>query len=160
MTFSRQFRALLRLTGLWALLWTVLGAAVGILRWVTGPDELSTVSSLGSWILGHAVAYGALGSISGLYLGIVLARFEHGRRVEQVSTRRIALWSALSGAVPPLLFAGLGLVFGASSAMLLPLLGLGVVSAIGSGVIATSAHAAGIRRAIANGDENPRLRAT
>ena len=157
MAFSRQFRALFKLAGLWALPWTVLGASIAIFRWVSGPADLSTVSSFGNWILGHALAYGAMGLISGLYLGMVLARAERGRRVEHLTMRRLALWSALSGAAPPLLFAGLGLIFGASSAMLLPLLGLGVISAFGSGVLATSAHAAAMRAAIAEGDERPRL---
>jgi hypothetical protein len=150
MVFSRQFRALLKLAGLWAIPWTALGIGVAIVRWVAGPDLSSTGNSLGGWILNHALAYGALGLISGLYLGLLLARIERGRRVEAITTRRIALWSAIGGAAPPVLFAALGFMFGASSIVLLPLLGLGVLSAVGSSVLATSAHAAATRGLLAD----------
>ena len=145
MAFSRQFRALLKLAGLRAIPWAGLGVAVAIARWMTSPDIPSTTNSFTGWILNHAVAYGAFGLISGLYLGLLLARVERGRRVEEVSTRRIALWSGIGGAAPPILFAALGLVFGAPSIVYLPLLGLGVASAVGSGFLATSTHAAATR---------------
>ena len=60
MAFSRPFRALLKLSGLWAVPWTVLGVAVGLIRWVTSP-ELASITSLNGWLVGHALAYGALG---------------------------------------------------------------------------------------------------
>ena len=138
MAFSRQFRALLKLAGLWAIPWTALGVGVAIIRWVTGPEIASTASSLGNWILSHAVGYGALGAISGLYLGLLLSRIERGRQAEKIPLRRVALWSGVAGAIPPILFAGLGLVFGAPGVVYLPLLGLGVFSAVVSGSLATS----------------------
>lgn len=157
MTFSRQFRALLKLAGLWAILWTTLGAIVAIIGWVTSADTSSIAQSLGRWILNHAVAYGALGAISGLYLGLLLARLERGRQADEVSLRRVALWSGLAGAAPPVLFAGLGLLFDAPSMVYLPLLGLGVLSAILSGSLATSAVAAVQRRALTKPGDSPRL---
>lgn len=160
MVFTQQFHALLKLAGLWAVPWTALGAIIAVGRWLTNPELQSTVQSLGSWVLSHAVGYGALGLISGLYLGLLLARLERGRRVEQVPPRRIALWSGLAGAVPPVLFAGLGLVFGAPSVVYLPLLGLGVISAVISGTLATSTLAAVQRRALSPANDHPRVRAT
>ena len=35
MPFSQQFRALLKLAGIWALAWAVLGGAVALVRWVS-----------------------------------------------------------------------------------------------------------------------------
>lgn len=157
MPFSRQFRALVKLSGLWAVPWVILGAAVGIARWVGSPDLHSTVPSAAGWVLDHALGYGSLGLISGLYLGLLLARLERGRPIEKVSPRRIILWSGLAGAVPPLLFAGLGLIFGAPAIVYLPLLGLGILSAGISGVLAASGLAAVKRRALAGVEDRPRL---
>jgi hypothetical protein len=160
MTLTHQFRALLKLAGLWAVPWTALGVVVAVARWVTTPDLASSGQSLGSWLLSHALGYGALGLISGLYLGLLLAQLERGRRAEQVPLRRIALWSGLAGAAPPVLFAGLGLVFGAPPLVYLPLVGLGVVSAVVSGTLATSTLAAMRRQALPPANEHPRVRAT
>jgi hypothetical protein len=160
MTFSRQFRALLKLAGLWSVPWTTLGVVVAIIRWVAIPDLHSTIPSLGSWILNHALGYGALGAISGLYLGLLLARIEGGRRAVDIPLRRIALWSGLAGAVPPVLFAGLGLVFGAPTGVFLPLLGLGAFSAVISGGLATTTLAEVQRRALSKSENRPKLGAT
>lgn len=148
MAFSTQFRALLKLAGLWAIPWTMLGVVVGVIRWATIPGLAATGASLGGWMLSHAIGYGALGAISGLYLGLLLARIERGRHAEDVPLRRIALWSALAGAIPPGLFAGLGLVFGAPTGVFLPLLGLGAFSAVISGGLATTTIAVVQRRAL------------
>jgi hypothetical protein len=160
MTFSRQFRALLKLAGLWALPWTALGLGVAIIRWLTNPDITSTAPSLGNWLLSHALGYGALGAISGLYLGLMLARIERGRQAEEVPLRRIALYSGLAGAIPPVLFAGLGLVFGAPPGVFLPLLGLGAFSAVISGGLATTTLAAVQRRMLSKPEDHPKLGAT
>lgn len=157
MTFSKQFRALIRLAGILAIPWTILGVVVAGVRWITRPDLASTVPSLAGWILNHAIAYGALGLLSGVYLGLLLARIEHGRRVEEVSLRRMALWSGAAGAFPPVLFAGLGLVFGAPGTVYLPLLGLGLFSAVLSGGLATSSLAAAQRRTLPQPDHRPTL---
>jgi hypothetical protein len=153
MPFTRQFRALLKLSCLWAVPWVVLGAIVAVARWVNSPDLHSSVPSLGGWVLDHALGYGSLGLISGLYLGLLLARLERGRQVESVSPRRVVLWSVIAGAVPPFLFAGLGLIFGAPAIVYLPLVGLGILSAGISGAIATTALAAVRRRALADTED-------
>lgn len=157
MPFTRQFRALLRLSSLWAVPWVVLGAIVAVARWVTSPELHSSVPSLGGWVLDHALGYGSLGLISGLYLGLLLARLERGRPIEKLSPRRVVLWSGVAGAVPPVLFAGLGLIFGAPAIVYLPLVGLGILSAGISGALASSGLAAVRRRALADAGERPRL---
>ena len=159
MPFSRPFRALLTLSGLWAVPWTVLGVAVGLIRW-TSSAELASLTSLSSWLAGHALAYGALGWISGLYLGLLFARVARGSHLAAVTPRRVALLAALGGAAPPLLFAALGMMFGAPPAALLSLLGLGALSAGGSVLLATSSQAAATRAALAGSQPMPRLPAT
>jgi len=157
MAFSQQFRALLRLAGVWALAWTVLGGAVAVVRWVMSPELSSAGGTPVGWVVNNAIAYGALGSISGLYLGLLLARVERGHRAEGISTRRIALWSILGGAAPAVLFTALGLLFGAPAAAYLPLLGLGIISAAGSGILASSAHAAVTRKRLAGAQSTHQL---
>jgi hypothetical protein len=140
MTFSRPFRALLKLSVLWALPWTALGVGVGVIQWITSP-ELASITSLGGWLLGHALAYGALGWISGLYLGLVIARVGRGR-IDALSRPKVALLAALGGAAPPAIFGALGLMFGAPPAAFWSLLGLGVVSTVGSVALVWSTQAA------------------
>ncbi len=158
MAFSRPFRALLKLSGLWAVPWTVLGVVVGLIRWGTSA-ELAALTSLGAWLGGHALAYGALGWISGLYLGLLFARVQRGA-LEAMTPSRVALLAAVGGAAPTVLFAGLGMIFGAPTVALLSLLGLGAVSALGSVALATSAQAAATRAALAGATATPRLPAT
>jgi hypothetical protein len=154
---SRQFRALLKLAGLWTIPWLAIGVAVAVYRWVASGDFPPTDQSLSGWIITHAIGYGALGLISGLYLGLLLAHGERGRRMEQVSTGRVALWSALGGAAPPVLFGALGLIFGAPAVVYLPLVGLGLVSAAISSSVAVSAFVAGKRRALTEPPDTPTL---
>jgi hypothetical protein len=159
MPFSRPFRALLKLSGLWAIPWTALGIVAGLIRWVVSP-ELASVTSLSGWLVGHVLAYGALGWISGIYLGLLFARVRRGSRGDTLAPSRVALLAALGGAAPPVLFAALGMVFGAPTVALLSLLGLGAVSAVGSVVLATSSQAAATRAALTGSQGPPRLPAT
>jgi hypothetical protein len=159
MAFSRPFRALLKLSGLWTIPWTVLGVAVGLIRWVTSP-ELGSITSFSGWLLSHGLAYGALGWISGLYLGLLFARLKRITRGATMSPSTVALVSALGGAAPPLLFAALGMIFGAPAVAYLPLVGLGALSAVGSVVLATSTQAAILRAALTEPSTTGRLPAT
>ncbi|MDX2121997.1 MAG: hypothetical protein SF070_13205 [Gemmatimonadota bacterium] len=133
--------------------------AVGLIRWTSSP-ELASLTSLSSWLVGHALAYGALGWISGLYLGLLFARVARGSHLTAVTPRKVALLAALGGAAPPLLFAALGMMFGVPPAALLSLLGLGAFSAGGSVLLATSSQAAATRAALAGSQPMPRLPAT
>jgi uncharacterized membrane protein len=160
MILSRPFRALLKLAGLFAIPWTALGIAIGTIRWMVRPELASTGSSLATWLFNHALGYGALGLITGLYFGLLLARLERGRTMEAIPRRRIAGWSAVAGGVPAVLFAALGLIFGAPPTAYLPLLGLGATSALVTSRVATSAIGAAQRHALGGGEPPPRVRAT
>jgi hypothetical protein len=142
MPFSRSFRALLRLTGLWAVPWTGFGLLVGAVRWALAPELRTGTTTLLGWLLNHALAYGALGLISGLYLGLLLVQVAHGGSWAKLPRRRVALWSAVAGTAPALLFSALALIFGAPSTVFLPLAALGIVSGVASTLLATSTHAA------------------
>jgi hypothetical protein len=153
---SRRFRALFTFAGLWAFPWAVAGAALGLYRWVRGGDPFPA-QSLVVWVLGHVIGYGALGLLSGLVVGLLLARREEGRRVEDLSPRRVALWGAIGGAGPAVLFAALGVIASAPPIVYLPVLGLGLVSAAVSGGLATAAVAAARRGALPPDRDSPRL---
>lgn len=157
MPFTRRFRALLRLTGLWALPWTAVGLLVAVVRWALAPELRTGTTTLAGWLLNHAVAYGALGLISGLYLGLLLAKVAHGASWARLSRRRVALWSAVAGTAPALFFGALALIFGAPRAVFLPLAALGIVGGVGSSLLATSTHAATAAPSLASGDATPRL---
>jgi hypothetical protein len=152
MPFTRSFRALLRLTGLWALPWTGFGLLVGAVRWALAPELRTETTTLLGWLLNHALAYGALGLISGLYLGLLLAQVAQGGSWAKLPRRRVALWSAVAGTAPALVFGALALVFGAPSTVFLPLAGLGIVSGVGSSLLATSTHAATAAPSLPPGD--------
>lgn len=159
MILSRQFRALFRFASWWGLPWCVAGAALAVVRWLTSGGALAG-QSFGAWIVSHALGYGALGLISGFMVGLLLARREEGRRVEDLSTRRVALWGAIGGAGPAVVFAGLGVLAGAPAVVYLPLLGLGLVSAAVSGGLATAAVAAARRGTLPPARDAPRLPGT
>lgn len=132
--------------------------AVGLLRWVTSPEPASLISP-GAWLAGHALACGALGWISGLYLGVLFARVEPGGRVDALPPSRLALLAALGG-VAPLLVAALGMVVGTPIVALQSLVGLGAVSTVGRVALATSTQAAATRAALTGSTATPRLPAT
>jgi hypothetical protein len=148
MLFSRQLRALLKLAVLWATPWTLVGIGLGFYRWVTTPHLPAESASLVGWLAAHAVAFGTLGLISGLGVGLLLARAERGRQVEQIRPRRLALWGIIGGLAPPLLFGMLGLLFGAPRTVYLPLVGLGVASAAISGALMRSVIGPASRRTL------------
>jgi len=139
MPISRQFRALVKLAVLWGVPWTLAGLALGAIRWFTTIHPPGDLVALLGWLATHGIAFGTLGLISGLDVGLLLARAERGRRVEQVRPARLALWGAIGGLGPPLLFGVLGLLFGAPRSVYLPLLGLGVASAAISAVLMRAA---------------------
>ncbi len=157
MALSRQFRALLKFAGFWALPFAALGAVMAFFRWTSPDSSLPAAASLARWVLTHLLGYGGLGLISGLNAGLLLARAERGRRVEELSTGRVALWSAIGGAGPAVLFAVLGKAFGAPAGVYLPLVGLGVVSAAVSGAIAIGVVAAANRGVLPTPSDPPQL---
>ena len=155
MAFSRQFRALAKVSAFFTGVWGAIGIAVGAFRGQAIGD-----GTLLSSILTYGLGYGAVGGISGVVTGLLLARAESGRRIEEVATWRIAGWGVIGGLAPAALFGLLALVFGATASQLLPLLGLGIVGGGVGGVISASASATAKRAALAEPEAPPELPAS
>jgi hypothetical protein len=137
-TLSRQFRALVKLAALLAIPWAAFGAALAAFRWLTVPEIRSTAGSFGGWIFGSIVGYGSLGLISGLALGLLLARLKRGRRIEEVSARRMVLWGTLGAAVPSLVLGGFVTLVGGWTVVYVSVVGLAVASVAIGGVLTRS----------------------
>lgn len=138
MAFSRQFRALWKITGVFAAVWAAVGGIIGAIR---GPDII------GGPIIGAAITlavpYGLFGGMAGAMTVLLAARSGSGKDIRQVPAWRVGVWGAIGGIAPPLLLSGIGLVFfGASVSAVLALLPLAVVGAGVGGVISLAASAA------------------
>ena len=152
MQFTRQFKALARVTALFSGVWAAIGGIMAALQYLTNPE-----GSLLAQIATHLVMYGALGAISGMATALILARTEAGRRVEDLPTPRVATWGMLGSAAPAALFGLLGMVFGAPAGSYLPLLGVGIVSGAIGATVAASASVAAKRGSLNPGNAKPRL---
>ena len=152
MQFTRQFKALARVTALFSGVWAAIGGIVAALTYLTDPD-----GSLLAQVATHLVMYGAVGAISGMATALILARSEAGRQVEELPTPRIATWGMIGGAAPAALFGLLGMVFGAPAGSYLPLLGVGIVSGAIGATVAASASVAAKRGSLNAGNAKPRL---
>ena len=159
MIFTRQFRALLKLSMLWAGAWALAGLAVGVHTWTppTDPTLARFQLSFPGWLLVHGLVYGAVGVISGVAANLLIARMERGRRVAEISVARAAMWGSLGGALPLTLFGALAAVFGIPEGSLLPAIGLGVASAGISAAVGASAVSVARREAVESGRSTPRL---
>lgn len=150
MALSRQFKALARIGTLFAAAWGGIATLVSV---VSGGPLLPSFLTFG-------VMFGAVGGISGLTTGLLIARAESGRKVEDVSIWRVALWGFLGGFAPAGLFGLLGLTFGASAGAIVPLLVLGGISGAVGSAISGSATAAARRGQLRGAEDQPRLPAT
>ena len=155
MVFSPQFRALAKLTTLFAGAWAVVGGVLGAVR-----GAALTGQSVASATLNFAVMYAVVGAIAGIVTSLVVARAERGRSVRDLSAGRFAVWGVLGGLAPPALLGALGLLAGAPLIAVLPLAGLGVVGGAIGGVASASAVTAVKRNALREPDSPPELPAT
>jgi len=155
MAFSRQFRALGKITGFFAAAWGVVGVLVAALSGV-GADGGAVLASM--YTLG--IIYGCVGGITGAVTALLIGRAESGRRVDELPSWRIALWGLLGGIAPAVFFGSIGGVFGATVSELLGLLAAGLVSGGFGGVISASASAAAKRTALSEREAPPELPAT
>lgn len=135
---SRQFRALLTFSLIWALSWALLGTAVGLFTWHPRIDPMQAHVTWSLWLVFHAVLYGALGTICGLVSGLMFARVAKGNEVHAISDWRAFTMGAVGGLTPLSAFLGLAVVFGFSGP-LLPLLAAGLACSALSGGLATGA---------------------
>lgn len=147
MALSRQFKALVKIAGFFAAAFSAVGVVVG----VSGGDLAPSV------LLTRAIAYAALGGMSGTGTALLLSWFEIGRLIEEVPTWRVTAWGVIGGAAPAALLTVLGLTFGSSAATLLPLLGLGVVGAGLGGLVSGSAAAAAKSGALNEAEGRPQI---
>lgn len=156
MAFSKQFRALARITGFFAGVWAAVGAVLGALA---GPSI--TGESILSGAVGFALMYGTVGAIAGATTALLTARAETGRPLSHIPTWRLAVWGVVGGLAPAVLFGALAFfIGGAPVSELLPLLGVGLVSGGVGGVISGSASAAAKRARLTESNTPPRVAAT
>ena len=124
MSFSKQFRALGRITVLFAGVWATAGAVLGA---IAGPSMTEDATLIAA--AKFAVMCGLIGAIAGPTTALLIARAEAGHHVAEIPKQRLTMWGIAGGIAPAALFAALGfLVGGASASQLLPLVGLGVLS--------------------------------
>ncbi len=155
MQLSRQFKALARITLLFSGAWAGIAGVLAGLRYATDQD-----GSLVARVATAMTMYGAVGAMSGLVTALILARAEAGRQVEHLPTSRVAIWGMIGGTAPAVLFALLGLVFGAPADSYLPLMGVGIVSGGLGAVVAAAGSAAAKRGSLNAAGAKPRLPAT
>jgi hypothetical protein len=138
MTFSRQFKALAKISAFFATTWATVGAVIGA---IWGPSAIGgTVVAAAA---NFAMMYGLVGGIAGATTALLVARVESGRNIGDVPTWRVATWGVFGGSAPAVLFGVLGLLAGAPIAAVLPLVGLSVLSGtLGGAVAAASSTAA------------------
>ena len=153
MAFTRQFRALCRISGFFAGAWATVGGIIGA---IWGPKVLGG-SALGA-AMTLAFPYGLIGGMAGALTVLVIARSESGKDIGQVPTWRVAVWGVVGGVAPAVLITGAGLFFGAPAGALLPLVsGLGIMGAVVGGVVSAVASAAAKTERLSTGEQSPQL---
>ena len=100
MSIARRTRGVLVAATLWAVAWSVVGLALGLVAWAFAgpfPDPAAM-------IVVAAIRWAALGGVGGAAFALALAAAERqATSPEALSTARVARWGALGGAVLPLL---------------------------------------------------------
>ena len=100
MTFLRRLRGVTSTALLWAATWGLVGtAAYAVLgvRWTLDLSRPLSVSEVLPYALTGALFLTIYGLLSGAAFAGVLMLSERGRRVQDLSTRRVAAWGALGG---------------------------------------------------------------
>ena len=102
--------------------------------------------------------FGAVGGISGITTGLLIAKAESGRHINEVPTWRVTLWGFLGAFVPAALFTLGPPVLGAA----VPLLVLGLIGGgIGGALLGSAATVAAAKGAeLREPDEQPKLPTT
>lgn len=77
----------------WAASWSVVGAVVAVLPWMTPPGSPMGVT----WVVGFAAQFAALGFVGGAAFSVALGVMEGRRRFDQMSLPRFAVWGGLGG---------------------------------------------------------------
>lgn len=93
MTFLRRLRSTVVIAILWAIAWLPPGIALGLLLGLRVPRS-EVIPFIGFWA--------AVGFLSGAAFAALLAALERGRRIDELSSSRVACWGVLGGATFPL----------------------------------------------------------
>lgn len=128
MELSRRFRALGRVAAFFGGIAGVVGTGVSMLLGTPFFPSL----------LGFGVMFGSVGVLAGLGVGIVMSQLESGRRLESIPTWRVSAWGSFGGFSPVAMISGLALVSSATAGIALPLLAVGAVCGLATGVFAAS----------------------
>jgi hypothetical protein len=141
MQLSRQFRALGRIAALFAVVWGVSGALLGI---TVGPSAIGETPIAAA--VTFATAYAIGGGIAGIVTALLLSRLEADQDVAHIKPQRLVTWGVIGGVIPAALLATLGLIAGAPIARVWPLMSIGVVGGLIGGLVLGSASAFTKRR--------------
>jgi hypothetical protein len=95
----RRIRGVFGMTLLWGAGWSLIGLVLGGGLWTVDRSGLVT----GAVVLAAMLRWAALGAMGGAVFALALSVAERGERSADVlSSRRVARWGALGGAVLPL----------------------------------------------------------
>ncbi len=152
MIFTRQFRALLRISSFFAATWAAVGGIIGAF---SGPTVI------GGSVLGaaatFAIPYGLIGGMAGALTVLLVARLEAGKDVVRVPIWRFTVSGIVGGMAPTTLLSALGLIFGAPVAAVLPLLGIGIVGGALGGAVCAAGSAAAKADNLSEREQQPQL---
>jgi len=141
--FSRQFRALAKVSAFFAAAWAAAGSLIGAL----GGVSVAGGAAAAAYTLG--VVFACVGGITGAVTALLVGRAESGRDLSELRAWRVASWSVLGGILPATWFSSMGvLFFGASAAEVVGLLTTGLVSGGVGAIISTSAFATAKRSSL------------
>ena len=90
----RRVRGVLAFAAIWAVVWVPAGLLLDFLFAAAGHALHASLQELG--------VFTALGAASGAVFAALLALLERHRALEQLSSRRLAVWGALAGALLPI----------------------------------------------------------
>jgi hypothetical protein len=99
---TRSLRTLRGVTGIgltWGILWAAIFAAITIVVWVIDPEDIDP----GEGPIRVGAIGGAIGLVSGVLFGTLLAFTERRRAVRDIALVRAAIWGAIAAAAIPLL---------------------------------------------------------
>jgi membrane associated rhomboid family serine protease len=102
MLILRRIRGLMGTALIWAMLWSLVGAALAIYNLIReGPERPGIELQYIAWV---AVFYGAWGAISGAMFALVLAAAERRRSLNDLSMLRFTIWGSLAAVALPILY--------------------------------------------------------
>jgi hypothetical protein len=96
-SIAHRIRAIATVAVLWGAAWSVVGATIGLINWFQIPAGASIHGSIVSWALTTMFRFAVLGTACGAVFAIVLSRAERNHAVDDLGSRRIAVWGVIAG---------------------------------------------------------------